>query len=72
MTNAIAQHRRPSCPHCGGPLWLAGDVVDTGRFKTWVDRWACDTHGDVDLVDDDRDDRQRGQTRSSAITANSA
>jgi len=39
--------RPPRCPDCGEPLTLAGGVVDTGRFKRWVDRWVCATHGTV-------------------------
>jgi hypothetical protein len=41
--------KAPVCPECGLPLRRKGKVVDTGRFKKWVEDWHCETHGKVDV-----------------------
>jgi len=37
------------CPKCRLPLVRKGGVVDTGKFKQWIEEWHCAEHGKVDL-----------------------
>jgi len=35
------------CPQCRGVLVRKGKVVDSGKYKKWVDEWCCPVHGVV-------------------------
>ena len=65
-------HPSPTCPHCGGPLRLTGNVVNAGRYKKWVERWTCPSHGTVEPSDNPDTDPQsadRGQPRRGDVAS---
>ena len=72
MRNPDAPTASPSpiCPLCGDPLRLSGTVVNTGRYKKWLEHWTCPNHGTVELCDNpDADQRaaNRVQPRKSDV-----
>ena len=55
MSDLIPHLPLPTCPHCDSTLRTSGDVVNTGRFKKWVEKWICPTHGTVEPGGSDQD-----------------